>query len=277
MLIHVLRPYRGRATGEQLLQAGRVYDVPPEVGRYLLGTFPDDFREVAPGQVPRREIIRLRLPETIAASLPEALAEAAGDEVALVRVLEGRLAKEVERLHNLENQLSEAKQERDRLLSFAATKEATDGDLKRLEAQKRRVIELSSRVEEAQAAIRGLEKRLGEARQELAKARLAAYCQQFDLQLKEYKERFARFCELACELVDSADALYALGRALDQMRGWIEREAASADEPVEQRYLSGSSALPKPSSLKLDRFLRPDARQRGESIRAAVARFSKEG
>ena len=76
-------------------------------------------------------------------------------------------------------------------------------------------------------------------------------------------------------LVDEASGLYNLAGALDRLSAAIRRESERAGQAVETSYLQGAAGLPKPSDLRLDRYLAKRRRDRKEGIRQDLARFGE--
>ena len=276
MLIKCLHAYRGTLTAEELLEEGKYYNVPDALGETLLRTHPSWFERVT--KLPERlraMVISVKLPVPKEA-LPEAVAEAAGDEVALLHVLQSRQRREAERLARLEKELGEARSEWERLAGMKVSGEATRKDLDKLERARQRVRDLEAGVEEAKAGLTSLEERIAEVEIEIAKKRLEVHVQEFDQLIERYKAGFASLCQSAIGLVDQADALYSLASSLDRLSGQIKTEAGLAGLPVDQQYLEGAASLPRPSDLKVDKLLAPRRKERRERIRQAVGRFTRD-
>lgn len=275
MLIKCLHAYRGTLTAEELLEEGKYYRVPDVLGEALLRTHPQWFERVT--ELPERlkaAVIAVKLPVP-EPELPEAVAEAAGDETALLAILKSRQRRERRRLAKLEEELGSARQEWERLAGMKVSGEATKRDLAKLEEARQRVRELEMEVEESKAAQVSLAERIAEVGVEIAKKRLEVHVQEFDRLIERYKAGFASFCQSAIGLVDQADALYSLASSLDCLSGQIKTEAGLAGQPVDQRYLEGASGLPRPRDLKVDKYLVPRRKGRQELIRQAVAKFGE--
>ena len=265
------RVYRGGPVGEVALEPGKIYNLPDAVGEALLAQRPDWFEKVTVTEALLKLAIPIRVPVP-EEELPEAVAEAAGDEEALLKFLRSRQRRERRRLAALEKELGEARSEWERLAGMKVSGEATRKDLDKLERARQRVRDLEAGVEEAKAGLTSLEERIAEVEVEIAKKRLEVHVQEFDQLIERYKAGFASLCQSAIGLVDQADSLFAIAHKLDALCGRLQAEAAKAGAAVEQRYLEGM-ALPRPSELKVDRLLRPRVKDRKRAVRELVAKF----